>query len=135
MLHHIKTSDEIKRSLLVRQRFGGALLHPGEATSATKVQSFIRDINAFSHAEIGEHLQVGARATPYVENSGTALAQLAADAFDKSFNDPAPADKPPVLPLHLVHDGIGVFLHFARQVRTDVVDGAGQGLSADETAY
>ena len=50
-----------------------------------------------------------------VENARLQLSDLATRCRDETLNDSAPADKPPVMLLDLVHDRVGVLLHLARQ--------------------
>ena len=115
MLYDIKPSDQIERSVRERQLLGGALLNLGQATGPAKIEGFSRNVDALSGAKLCQHLEIGTGATTNVENPRSRLFHLAANPADEFRDDATPAGEPPVLPLDLVHDRIGVLLHLARQ--------------------
>src|SRR6266853_1621843 len=115
MLHDIKSGDQIERRIRERQTLSRALFYILESARPAEVEGFSRNVNSFSGAELRQHLEIGAGATPYIENSWPLLSEVTANPFDKSRDDAPAAREPPVFSLDLVHDRVGVLLHLARE--------------------
>src|SRR6266852_4776588 len=94
---------------------GFALAHVLQTTLATESECFGGDVDAFSFTKAVKHFEICASAATDVEDAGVTAFQIGTDPFEKAFNNPAPADKPPVHTFDLVHDRVCVLLHFLRQ--------------------
>src|SRR5258708_35984756 len=115
MLHDIKSGNQIERGIRERQALSRALLYSSQASRATEIERVGRDVNSFGGAELRQHLEIGAGATPYIENSRPLFSEVTANPLDKSRDDAPAAPEPPVFSLDLVHDRVGVMLHLARE--------------------
>ena len=96
-----------------------------QSALAAESECFGRDVDAFSFTKTRKHFEICAGAATDVEYVRAIAFQIAANAFEKTSDDPAPADKPPVCPLDLIHDRVGVLLHFLRQGIADDFGGTG----------
>src|SRR5882672_1309100 len=123
MLDDIKPGHQIERSIFKGETLCRALLHFGQATRAAKVEGFSGYVDSFGSAELRQHLNICAGPTTNIENPRSRFSDVPANFSDKLRNDAAPASKPPVFPLDLVHDRVGVLLHLARERAVDVVSG------------
>src|SRR5216684_6582804 len=103
MLDDIKAGHQIKLSVFVRQTLGGPLPDGSQSARATKVEGFGGNVDSFGRAKLREHLKIRARAAAHVEDARPRLTHFAADAFNPTGNDAAPADVPPMLVLDLAH--------------------------------
>ena len=63
----------------------------------------------------GKHFEIRSRAATDIQYARVRDLQIATNALEKAFNNPAPADKPPMRLLDLIHDRVGVLLHLSRQ--------------------
>src|SRR5260370_28789691 len=121
MLDHIKSGDQIKRSILVRQSLSSALPDGREAASSAKLEGFVGNIDTFGNAKVREHLQICPGSAANIQDARLWLSKIAANSFDKSGNDAPASCEPPVLPLDLVHDRVSVRLHLAGQLTGDII--------------
>ena len=81
----------------------------------TESDCFGGDVDAFSFTKAGKHFEICAGPATDVEDAGAIAFQVGTDGLEKAFNNPAPADKPPVHTFDLIHDRVCVLLHFLRQ--------------------
>jgi hypothetical protein len=128
MLHDIKSGNQIERGIWERQALSRALLYFSQASGATEIERVGRDVNSFGGAELRQHLEIGAGATPYIENSRPLLSEVTANPVDKSRDDAPAAREPPVFSLDLVHDRVSVLLHLARERAANIISGGGHKL-------
>ena len=115
VFHHVERRHEIERVVAVRQFFARALLHVVQAACAAKSERVFRNVHAFGVAILGQHQQVRACAATNVENARPPVRHTPADLLDKTGEDAATTDVPPVRLLYLVENRVGVLHHLARQ--------------------
>src|SRR6266404_9070047 len=115
MLHDIKPGNQLERGIWERQALSRALLYFSQASGATEIERVGRNVNSFGGAEPRQHLEIGAGATPYIQNFWPLLSEITADLLDKLGDDAPATHEPPVFALDLVHDRVGVLLHLARE--------------------
>src|SRR5262249_47374366 len=99
---------------------GGAESDRLQPALPAKLQSLLRDIDAGDFTMSAQHLQIRARSAAYVQNSWPAWLKPGANVLNKGFDNPAPANVPPVTLFHFEENWIMVLLHFFGERRFDV---------------
>src|ERR1041384_5321973 len=107
-------SHEIESIIFVWQLLRGSEFHRDQTTFATEVDGLLRDVDAFRTPVPFEHLEIRARATPNVENSG--IVQGPTNLLHETVYDSPPSDIPPVTLLNPIKDRIVMRLHLLRQL-------------------
>src|SRR5262249_7558893 len=92
---------------------------------ATKGQGVARNVNTFGASILAEQLEIRSGAATYVKNPRTSGFEIPANFLKKTSQNSPAASEPPMTPLDLVHDRVGVLLHFLRQGAFDCIGSGG----------